>query len=65
MKVPVVALIAALLLAAGSAMGSVDAADPPADDETPPGGRDLLMDANECAVTNADFPGQFQLIAVG
>ncbi|SDW81446.1 SCO family protein [Thiocapsa roseopersicina] len=66
MKIPVVApLVAALLLAAGIATGSVDAADAPADDESPPSGRYLLMDANGRAVTNADFPGQFQLIAFG
>ncbi len=61
MKVP----IAALLLAAGLATGSVGAAAIPDDEETPPSGRYLLMDANGRAVTNADFPGQFQLIAFG
>jgi protein SCO1/2 len=54
----------ALLLATGVASGSVDTPAVP-DDETPPSGRYLLMDANGRAVTNADFPGQFQLIAFG
>ena len=61
MKVP----IPALLLAAGLATGSVGAAAIPDDEETPPSGRYLLMDANGRAVTNADFPGQFQLLAFG
>jgi protein SCO1/2 len=66
MRIPVVApLVAALLLAAGMATASVADADAPADDEPPPSGRYLLMDANGRAVTNADFPGQFQLIAFG
>jgi protein SCO1/2 len=65
MSVPAAALAAALLLAAGLATGWVGAADPPDADEAPPSGRYLLMDANGRAVTNADFPGRFQLIAFG
>jgi protein SCO1/2 len=57
--------VAALLLAAGLAAGAVVAADLPVDDEAPPSGRYLLMDANGRAVTNADFPGKFQLVAFG
>lgn len=65
MKAPVVALIAALLLAVGSALSAAGTADLPDADETPPSGRYPLMDANGRAVTNADFPGQFHLIAFG
>jgi cytochrome oxidase Cu insertion factor (SCO1/SenC/PrrC family) len=65
MKVRVVALTAALFIAAGLATGSACGADTPDEDEAPPSGRYLLMDANGRAVTNADFPGQFQLIAFG
>ena len=65
MKVRVVALTAALFIAAGLATGSACSADTPDEDEAPPSGRYLLMDANGRAVTNADFPGQFQLIAFG
>jgi cytochrome oxidase Cu insertion factor (SCO1/SenC/PrrC family) len=57
--------VAALLLAAGLAAGAVVAADLPVEDEAPPSGRYLLMDANGRAVTNADFPGKFQLVAFG
>jgi protein SCO1/2 len=57
--------VAALLLAAGMAAGAVVAADLPVEDEAPPSGRYLLMDANGRAVTNADFPGKFQLVAFG
>jgi cytochrome oxidase Cu insertion factor (SCO1/SenC/PrrC family) len=57
--------VAALLLAAGLATGAVGAADLPVEDEAPPSGRYLLMDANGRAVTNADFPGKFQLVAFG
>jgi protein SCO1/2 len=64
MKAPVVALIAALLPAASAASGSVDDALPD-DAAPPPSGRYLLVDANRRAVTNADLPGQFQLIAFG
>jgi cytochrome oxidase Cu insertion factor (SCO1/SenC/PrrC family) len=65
MKVRVVALTAALFIAAGLATGSACGADTPDEDEASPSGRYLLMDANGRAVTNADFPGQFQLIAFG
>lgn len=65
MIVPVLALVTALFLAASVGTGSLEAAEVPAADETPPSGRYLLMDANGRAVTNADFPGQFQLIAFG
>jgi protein SCO1/2 len=65
MTISVIALIAALVLVAGSAPESVGAADGPETDETPPSGRYLLMDANGRAVTNADFPGRFQLVAFG
>lgn len=65
MRVPAAALVAALLLAAGVATGAVGAADIPDAEESPPSGRYLLMDANGRAVTNADFPGRFQLIAFG
>jgi cytochrome oxidase Cu insertion factor (SCO1/SenC/PrrC family) len=57
--------VAALLLAAGLATGAVGAADLSVEDEAPPSGRYLLMDANGRAVTNADFPGKFQLVAFG
>ncbi|RKT44859.1 SCO family protein [Thiocapsa rosea] len=65
MTVPAVAVVAALFLAAGSVSGSVLASDAPVDDARPPSGRYLLMDANGRAVTDADFPGQFQLVAFG
>jgi protein SCO1/2 len=47
------------------------AASPPASPSAPPAneqtanGRYLLMDANGRAVTNVDFPGQFQLLSFG
>ena len=65
MKRPIAGWVAATFLASALATGSVGAADVPDNDETPPTGRYLLMDANGRAVTNADFPGQFQLIAFG
>lgn len=65
MKRPIAGWVAATVLAGALATGSVGAADVPDNDETPPSGRYLLMDANGRAVTNADFPGQFQLIAFG
>jgi protein SCO1/2 len=65
MKRPIAGWVAATVLASALATGAVGAADVPDNDETPPSGRYLLMDANGRAVTNADFPGQFQLIAFG
>jgi cytochrome oxidase Cu insertion factor (SCO1/SenC/PrrC family) len=65
MKRPIAGWVAATVLASALATGAVGAADVPDNDETSPSGRYLLMDANGRAVTNADFPGQFQLIAFG
>ncbi|MGE5155851.1 MAG: SCO family protein [Bdellovibrio bacteriovorus] len=57
--------VAALMLAlAGLALGEVMAQGPQEVPRTP-SGRYLLMDPNGRAVTNLDFPGQFQLISFG
>ena len=44
---------------------AADAAEDAAGESRGIGGRYLLMDANGRAVSNEDFPGQFQLIAFG
>ncbi len=54
-----------LLLLAGSAPGDSATGQAPAEAPEPPSGRYLLMDPNGRAVTNLDFPGQFQLISFG
>ncbi len=49
----------------GAALGDAPIDQAPAEATAPPSGRYLLMDPNGRAVTNLDFPGQFQLISFG
>jgi len=56
-------LTACLALPAAAADGAAEPASAGA--AQPPGGRYLLMDVNGRAVSNEDFPGQFQLLTFG
>lgn len=49
----------------GAALGDTPLDQGPGEASAPPSGRYLLMDPNGRAVTNLDFPGQFQLISFG
>lgn len=60
--------MAALLLAcgmAGTAQADAPGTSVPEEASARPSGRYLLMDPNGRAVTNLDFPGQFQLVSFG
>ena len=49
----------------GSALGDTPMDPGPDESAARPSGRYLLMDPNGRAVTNLDFPGQFQLVSFG